>query len=182
MKRCIAVFAVLGGLTLVPGALAHNNPPPTKPPCPTHQPPPPPAPPPTPPPCNCPAGPAGPAGPPGVTTTVTTTIIVHDPPPTCTSQRKYAFRVKTKYNGHLVVGVTASEPGQHPWVRIVKGRRVVRWSTVGQVYPKGGVLKVMGIKVRLAGVEHPLTLRYFYRPCAMKDGRPNDESVTNPNP
>lgn len=182
MRRSIvsAIGTVAAMLVLVPAALAHSGhgqpPPSEKPPCRPVLPPTPPAPPA--PPCNCPPGEQGPKGdqgPPGVTTVVT--IVVQQPPETCTSHRKYAFRVRKTYGGHKVVGVLAFEKGQHPVVRKNgEGRRVISWSTDGQVFPKGGVLKVMGAIAKLDNGKY-VRLRYFYRPCAAKDGNPNDDSA-----
>lgn len=128
-----------------------------------------------------PQGPAGPAGPPGggTNTNTTTTVVVHQPPRTCTSRRSYRFHVRRAFEGSRVVAAKATEPGVKVTTRKRHGRFVVTWTTKGKRYPAGGVIRSVTVHARLANGRH-INFVWRYRPCLKNDGNLNDPPASDP--
>lgn len=136
-----------------------------------------------------PSGPTGPTGPPG-TPGITTTVIVHQAPKQCTSNRNYRFVVQQDFryldqNGNSVVSKVISaragkaEKGIHFKVRPVRGRFVATWTTKGKQYPKGGANRSVTVHTILANGLH-VNQQWDYSPCTPGNGNKNDPSATIP--
>lgn len=117
------------------------------------------------------AGPQGPAG-------QTTTVIVQAPLQNCTSKRVYTFKVRKRYQGHLLRYVRVTASGAKVSIKKVNGRYVATADFSGLTVGQFTSQRHIKVTARVDGFPHRVTFNENVDLCRPSNGKQNAPSAS----